>query len=70
MSDSEKLAYVPIWEKVNLTFEEAAAYTGVGIHKLRELAKDSSSGLVLRIGNKTLLKRRRLVEYLDKENEI
>ena len=70
MSDSEKLAYVPIWEKLNLTFEEAAAYTGIGIHKLRELAKDSSSGLVLRIGNKTLLKRRRLVEYLDKENEI
>ena len=25
---------VPIWEKSNLTLEEAAAYSGVGINKL------------------------------------
>ena len=29
---------VPIWEKSNLTLEEAAAYSGIGISKLRELA--------------------------------
>lgn len=28
---------VPIWEKANLTFEEAAAYFGIGINKLRDL---------------------------------
>ena len=27
---------VPIWEKTNLTLEEAAAYSGIGINKLRE----------------------------------
>lgn len=28
---------VPIWEKSNLTLEEAAAYSGIGINKLRDL---------------------------------
>ena len=28
---------IPIWEKSNLTLEEAAAYSGIGINKLREL---------------------------------
>ena len=28
---------VPIWEKTNLTLEEAAAYSGIGINKLREI---------------------------------
>ena len=25
---------IPIWEKSNLTLEEAAAYSGIGINKL------------------------------------
>ena len=29
---------VPIWEKSNLTLEEAAAYSGIGINKLRSLS--------------------------------
>ena len=29
---------VPIWEKSNLTLEEAAAYSGIGINKLRLLS--------------------------------
>ena len=28
---------VPIWEKSNLTLEEATAYSGIGINKLREI---------------------------------
>ena len=34
---------VPIWEKSNLTFEEAAAYSGIGINKLRKMT-DSLHG--------------------------
>ena len=34
----EKKGVVPIWEKSNLTLEEAAAYSGIGINKLRESA--------------------------------
>ncbi len=28
---------VPIWEKSNLTLDEAAAYSGIGINRLRIL---------------------------------
>lgn len=30
---------IPLWEKSNLTLEEAAAYSGIGINKLRMLAR-------------------------------
>ena len=30
---------VPIWKKANLTIEEAAAYFGIGMNKLRELTE-------------------------------
>ena len=33
---------VPIWEKSNLSLEEAAAYSGIGINKLRELSNETS----------------------------
>ena len=29
---------VPLWEKANLTVYEAAAYSGIGADKLRELS--------------------------------
>ena len=57
---------VPIWEKSNLTLEEAAAYSGVGINKLREISDDESCDFVLWIGTKHLLKRKRLDLYLDR----
>lgn len=57
---------VPIWEKSNLTLEEAAAYSGVGINKLREISDDRNCDFVLWVGTKRLLKRKRLDEYLDK----
>lgn len=31
---------VPIWEKANLTLEEAAAYFGIGINKIRQLTNE------------------------------
>jgi hypothetical protein len=62
-----KSRQVPIWEKSNLTLEEAAAYSGIGINKLRTL---SDCQFVLWIGSKRLIKRRRLDEYLDKAYSI
>lgn len=61
---------VPIWEKSNLTLEEAAAYSGVGINKLRSLSDHERCQFVLWIGSKRLIKRRRLDEYLDKAYSI
>ena len=49
---------VPIWEKSNLTLEEAAAYSGIGINKLREITNEDKCKFVLWTGNKRLIKRR------------
>ena len=38
MSESNMKKEVPIWEKSNLTLEEAAKYTGIGVNKLREIS--------------------------------
>ena len=57
---------VPIWEKANLTLEEAAAYSGIGINKLRKLSDDDNCPFVLWIGSKRLIKRRKLDEYTEK----
>ena len=55
---------VPIWQKTHLTLDEAAAYTGVGRDKLRELS-DKNIELVLWVGNKRLLNRKKLDNYLE-----
>ena len=47
---------VPIWEKSNLTLEEAAAYSGIGINKLREITNENKCKFVLWVGNKRLIK--------------
>lgn len=56
---------VPIWEKSNLTLEEAAAYSGIGINKLRKLSDAENCEFVLWIGSKRLIKRKKLDEYIE-----
>jgi len=57
---------VPIWEKSNLTLEEAAAYSGIGINKLRELSNRDDCEFVLWVGSKRLIKRRLLDQFLER----
>ena len=61
---------VPIWEKSNLSLEEAAAYSGIGINKLRELTNEKSCRFVLWVGNKRLIKRRLFDQYIEQEYSI
>ncbi len=61
---------VPIWEKSNLTLKEAAAYSGIGVNKLRELSNDERCSFVLWVGGKRLIKRRLLDEFLEKTYSI
>ena len=61
---------VPIWEKSNLTLEEAAAYSGIGINKLRTLSDSASCPFVLWVGSKRLIKRRKLDEYVERMYSI
>lgn len=61
---------VPIWEKSNLTLEEAAAYFGIGTAKLRQLTDEENCNFVLFNGSKRLIKRKLLDKYLESEFSI
>lgn len=61
---------VPIWEKSNLTLEEAAKYFGIGVNKLREMTNSENCDYVLWCGSKRLIKRRKLDEYLEKAYSV
>jgi len=61
---------VPIWEKSNLTLEEAAAYFGIGINKLRELTNDEDCPYVIWCGRKRLIKRRQFDKYIEQTFSI
>ena len=56
---------VPICKKANLTIEEAAAYFGIGMNKLRELTEDENCKFVLYIGSKRLIMRQMFEKYLE-----
>ena len=60
----------PIWEKANLTLEEAAVYSGIGTGKLREITNDEDCNFVLWVGNKRLIKKRLFVKYLEQVYSI
>lgn len=57
---------IPIWRKSNLTLQEAAKYSGIGINKLRELSDNENCDFVLWNGTKRLIKRKKLDYYIDK----
>ena len=61
---------VPIWEKSNLTLEEAAAYSGIGINKLRDLTSEQNCQFVLWVGSKRLIKRRLCDKFIEQEYSI
>ncbi len=58
---------IPIWEKLNLTIEEAAAYSNIGINKIREISNKDNCPFVLWVGNKRLIKRRKFDEFVEKQ---
>jgi hypothetical protein len=67
MKDSDR---VPIWEKAALTLEEAAAYSGIGVNKLREVSNARDCDFVLWVGSRRLLKRRQFDAYIARAYSI
>ena len=61
--EGKKSTEVPIWEKSNLTLEEAAVYSGIGKNKLREISDRKGCRFVLWVGNKRLIKRKELDKF-------
>ena len=62
--------HVPIWHKSNLTLEEAAAYSNIGLHKLRSITEDEDCNFVLWIGNKRLIKRELFDKYMNESYSL
>lgn len=61
---------VPIWEKMNLTLEEASEYSNIGINKLREISNSPNCPFVIYIGRKRLIRRKEFEKYIGEKIEI
>lgn len=61
---SKKSFEIPITQKALLTIDEAAAITGLGVGKLREMSNDDHCDFVLWNGAKRMFKKDKLIMYL------
>ena len=60
----------PIWEKKCLSIEEAAAYSGIGIRKLRQLSRQKKCPFVMPLGNQVFIVREKLDRYIKDRSRI
>ncbi len=56
---------VPIYQKQNLTIEEAAAYSSIGENRITALLKEPDCNFVLYVGNKRLVKRQLFDKFIE-----
>lgn len=62
---------VPVCDKLNLTIEEAAAYSNIGINKINRMLDEPSCTFILQVGKgKRLVKRKEFEKYLLKTSDI
>lgn len=65
MTNDEKYEAVPIWKRTLLTLEEAAAYTGIGINRLRAITSEPDCDFVIFVGSRRMIKRKKFDEYIE-----
>ena len=58
------------WLKLNLTKQEASAYSNIGINRIEEMLKETKYPFVLYVGTKKLVKRKEFEQYIAKNHEI
>ncbi len=61
---------IPIRLKANLSIEEAAAYSGIGMSKLYEMTESEDCPFVLWIGSRRMIKRKAFDEYIERQYSI
>lgn len=61
---------IPIWEKMNLTIEEAAQYSNISSKTLRRFINECTPDFILKIGTKTLIKRKVFEKFLERTDAI
>ncbi len=65
-----EISKVEIKDKLNLTIEEAAVYSNIGINRINKMVKKPNCPFVLYIGRKKLIKRKEFEKYLEKVIEL
>ena len=53
MTRTEKENLVPVWERITISLEEAAAYSGIGVRKLRDMTDKPECNYVIWVGNRS-----------------
>ena len=67
----DKCCSGPVANKYTLTIKEAAKYFNIGEKKLRWLLNEHyDEDFGLKIGNKTLIKRKKFEKFIDEVSEI
>ncbi|MEE0812142.1 MULTISPECIES: excisionase [Blautia] len=61
---------IPLWEKANLTIEEAAEFSNIGQNKIATLLRKPRCPFVLYVGKKKLVKRREFERFLEESVEL
>lgn len=62
---------VPVKDKFLQTINEAAEYFGIGVNRLRDLTdKPEAMNCVLYVGNRRMIKRKNMEDYLSRQFEI
>lgn len=61
---------IPIWEKSNLTIEEAAEYSNIGQNRISNLLKEPRCPFVLYVGSKKLVRRKEFEKFISESVEI
>ncbi len=65
MTRTEKENLVPVWERITISLEEAAAYSGIGVRKLRDMTDKPECNYVIWVGIRRMIKRKKFDEYLE-----
>ena len=64
------MSRVPLWKKMNLTVEEAAEYSGIGVSKIKEISNQKNCPFVLWNGTKRLIICIRAEDYLETQYSV
>lgn len=66
----ERKLDLPIWERKVITCEEAAAYSGIGIKRLRKMALEKGCNFSISNGTQILINREKFDKYMDKIEKV
>lgn len=66
----ERKLDLPIWERKVITCEEAAAYSGIGIKRLRKMALMKGCNFSISNGTQILINREKFDKYMDNVEKV